>query len=126
MSRVSISKSYAVLVGIESYTRTKRKIKDIESSLKHDKDKILHPEKVKQQNELQEDKSQSAEKERRYLERLRIEDEQKRQGKNEESLSSKVARKLNLRGKGDNGRERLESKSRDVPGLAPEDRFAST
>ena len=115
MSRVSITKSYAVLWGMESYTRTKRKMKGIESSLEHDKDKILHPEKVRQQNELQQDKSQSAEKERRYLENQRIEEEQKRLGKDKESLSFKVARKLGLRGKEDNDTQTLGSEGRDIP-----------
>ncbi len=57
MSRVSISKSYAVLVGIESYTRTKRKVKKVESSLEQGKVKILHPEKIRQQAEPEKDKS---------------------------------------------------------------------
>lgn len=117
MSRVSISKSYAVLMGMESYTRTKRKMKSIESGLEHDKDKILHPENVRQQNELQQDKSQSAEKERRHLERQRIDDEQKHRSKDQESLSSKVARKLGLRGKEDNNTRTSRTESTDVPDM---------
>ena len=103
MPRVSISKSYAVLVGMEGYTRTKRKMKDIQTSLEHDKDKILHPDKVRLEEELQKDRSQSAEKERQHLDKQRIEEEQRRQSKNEdESLSYRFSRKLGLREKEDN------------------------
>lgn len=122
MSRVSISKSYAVLVGMEGYTRTKRKIKDVESSLEHGKEKILHPDKVRQQDEQQKDKSQSAEKERRYLENARLEEEKKRQGRSkDERLSARVARKLRLGGKEETNREELGSVGRGIPGVGPED-----
>jgi hypothetical protein len=122
MSRVSISKSYAVLVGIEGYTRTKRKVKDVEKSLEHNKDKILYPEKIKQQDEQLKDKSQSAEKERKYLEHRKLEDGEKLQGHNKvKSLSSRLAQKLRLHGKGDNGRERPGHEGRDIPGEGPED-----
>lgn len=122
MSRLSISRSYAVLVGMESYTRTKGKEGQIESSLKHEKDKVLHPEKVKEQNERQKDKSQSAEKERQHLEKLRLEDEKRRQSRKEEgNLSSRMARKLGLRAKENGGGERTESEGRGIQGVGPED-----
>lgn len=121
MSRVSISKSYAVLVGMEGYARTKRKVKDMEASLEHEKDKILHPEKAKQQDEQLKDKSQSAEKERKYLEHRRAEDEENRQGdKKDKRLSSRLARKLGLRDKKNNDRERPGNEGRAIPGEGPE------
>ncbi|KAH0539096.1 hypothetical protein FGG08_004334 [Glutinoglossum americanum] len=43
MSRVSISKSYAVLVGLEAYTRTRRKIKSVYQSVHTRTDSVLHP-----------------------------------------------------------------------------------
>jgi hypothetical protein len=122
MSRVSISKSYAVLVGMEGYTRTKRKVKEVEQRLEHDKDKILHPEKVKQQEEQLKDKSQSAEKERQYLEHRKLKDGEEGQGQTKEkSLSSKLARMLRLRGNEDNDKERPGAEARNIPGEGPED-----
>lgn len=108
---------------MESYTRTKRKVKDVESSLEHEKDKILHPDKVKQQDEQQKDRSQSAEKERQYLEKRRLEDETKRQGKKktDESLSTRIARKLGLRSREDSNREPPRAGGRGIPGTGPED-----
>lgn len=66
---MSIPKSLAVLVGMESYMGTKRKVKDAEARLVREKDKIVHPAKLRAQEEQRKDKSQSAEKEREYLER---------------------------------------------------------
>src|SRR2546429_9591994 len=43
MSHVSISKSYAVLVGLEVYAHTRRKVKMARRSIKEHKDKVLHP-----------------------------------------------------------------------------------
>jgi hypothetical protein len=122
MSRVSISKSYAVLVGMEGYTRTKRKVKNIEQRLEHDKDKILHPEKVKQQDEQLKDKSESAEKERQYLEHCKLKDGDQGQGHAKgKSLSFKLARMLRLHGKEDGGREKPGPEGRNIPGGGPED-----
>lgn len=67
MSRVPISRSYAVLVGLESYVRTRRRVKTAEKMVIREKDKVLHPEKIKEEEEANRDKSQSAEKERLWL-----------------------------------------------------------
>jgi hypothetical protein len=67
MSHVSISRSYAVLVGLESYVRTRRRVKTAEKMVIREKDKVLHPEKIKEEEEATRDKSQSAEKERLWL-----------------------------------------------------------
>jgi hypothetical protein len=87
MSRVSISRSYAVLAGLESYTKATGKIKSAERKAKYTKDKLLHPDKVRQEEEAKRDKSQSAEKERQYLEALKAEQEKSR--KSGKSLSSR-------------------------------------
>jgi hypothetical protein len=87
MSRVSISRSYAVLAGLESYTKATGKIKSAEQKAKHTKDKLLHPDKVRQEEEAKRDKSQSAEKERQHLEALKAEQEKSR--KSGKSLSGK-------------------------------------
>jgi hypothetical protein len=90
MSRVSISRSYAVLAGLESYTKATGKIKGAEQKAKHTKDKLLHPDKVRQEEEAKRDKSQSAEKERQYLEALKAEQERSR--KSRRSLSNRFSK----------------------------------
>lgn len=117
MSRISIPKSYAVLVGMESYMRTKRKLKGIENSLEHKKDQILHPEKVKQHDEDQKDKSESAEKERQHVEKLKLEDK-KGQDRGNESLKSRFARKLDFRGKEDESKETTSNGGIGIPGTS--------
>ncbi|KAM4067259.1 hypothetical protein HRG_001240 [Hirsutella rhossiliensis] len=75
MGHVSISKSYTVLVGLETYTKTRRKGKDFVDKLIRRRDKMLSPEQVRRREEEQRDKSESAEKERRFLEKKRLEAE---------------------------------------------------
>ena len=102
MSRISVSKSFAVLTGMESYIRTKRKVKEIEGIIKHRRDKMLHPEKVKLQDEGQKDKSQSAEKERQHLETVKLEEEKERLDSGDAKGSTfRIATKLGLRPKED-------------------------
>jgi len=64
---VGLSLSYAVLVGLEAYVKTRKKIKDGVHHMVHGKDKVLHPEEVKKQKEMEQDHSESAEGERRVL-----------------------------------------------------------
>lgn len=47
MSRVSISKSYAVLVGLEAYVKTRSKGKELAAKLGRHKDKLPDPEEVR-------------------------------------------------------------------------------
>lgn len=68
MSRVSISKSYAVLVGLESYTRTRKKVVKAKQAVEHTKDQVFNPEKVRLEEEAQRDKSKSAAREKQFLE----------------------------------------------------------
>ncbi|KAK7431179.1 hypothetical protein QQZ08_002219 [Neonectria magnoliae] len=68
-SHVAISKSYAVLVGLEAYLKTRRKGKVALGKLVHGRDKILAPDEVARREEEARDKSKSAEKERQVLER---------------------------------------------------------
>lgn len=92
MSRVSISRSYAVLVGLETYKKTTSKIKAAEKAAKHTKDKLLHPERVRQEEEARKDESQSAEKERQYLEALKAEQEKAR--KSEKSINTGISKMI--------------------------------
>jgi len=79
MSRVSISRSYAVLVGLEAYVKTRRKVKHGIGHVHDVETKIVHPEEHKRQVEEQKDNSKSAEKERQILaqEAERLEAEKK-------------------------------------------------
>ncbi|KFY45187.1 hypothetical protein V494_01087, partial [Pseudogymnoascus sp. VKM F-4513 (FW-928)] len=78
MSHVSISRSYAVLVGLEAYVRTRRRGKRVVGKLLYGRDKILSPDEVRRREEEERDKSESAERERRVLE-LQREEESRRE-----------------------------------------------
>lgn len=67
MSHVSISKSYAVLVGLEAYVKTRKKGKDLLKRMTHRKDRIVAPEELRRREEEEQDKSQSAARERKVL-----------------------------------------------------------
>ena len=93
MSHVSISKSYAVLVGLEMYVKTRQKGKQLLQRTAHQKDKVIHPEEVQKREEEARDKSQSAETERRFLEKQQEEDDKQRE---ESRAAVKVMQKLKL------------------------------
>ena len=67
MSRVSISRSYAVLVGLEAYVKTRRKVKKSIGAVKDVETKIVHPEVYERKIEEQKDNSESARRERQLL-----------------------------------------------------------
>lgn len=69
MTHVSISRSYAVLVGLEAYVKTRRKGKKMIQKLMYHRDKLLSPEEVAEKEEAERDKSESAAKEKRVLEK---------------------------------------------------------
>lgn len=78
MSHVSISKSYAVLVGLEAYVKTKKKGKEVMQRLMHQKKKLLDPEEAKKIEEAKLDTSKSAAKERNVLEKEKQREEIRR------------------------------------------------
>lgn len=89
MSRVSISRSYAVLVGLEGYLGAKRSVKKGEQRIKD----MVHPEEARQREEEERDKSKSAQKEREILEaQAQHEEELKRQ----QSISARLKNKLRM------------------------------
>ncbi|TID06493.1 IQ domain-containing protein IQM6 [Colletotrichum higginsianum] len=88
-SHVSISKSYAVLVGLEVYVKTRQKGKRTLEKMTHKKERIMAPEAFRRREEDEKDKSESAAKERRVLEKEAEEREENRAG-------VKLMRKLNL------------------------------
>ncbi|KAJ4266202.1 hypothetical protein NW762_004183 [Fusarium torreyae] len=90
MSHVSISKSYVVLIGLETYLKTKRKGKDLAQRVGHRKDKIIAPEEAARREEEEKDKSESAAKEREVLQREEAEKQEGRPVK-------KVLKKLGIK-----------------------------
>jgi hypothetical protein len=93
MSRVSISRSYAVLLGLEVYLRTRKKIKHGLHHAVEEKDKVLHPEEVKKKEEEEMDKSKSAATERRIIAEQSLKEEQM---KHSTSYMSRWLGKLNM------------------------------
>jgi hypothetical protein len=90
MSHVSISKSYAVLVGLEAYVKTRKKGKEMLQHMTHHKEKILDPKLAREKEEAARDKSESAAIERRVLEKEEAERE-------ENKAAVKLMQKLGLR-----------------------------
>lgn len=92
MSHVSISRSYAVLVGLEAYVKTRRKGKRLLKALVHGRDKLLSPDEVREQEEAAMDRSESAARERRFLEM-----QQEEENRDENKANLKLLQKLHLR-----------------------------
>ncbi|KAL1882220.1 hypothetical protein Daus18300_000706 [Diaporthe australafricana] len=113
-SHVSISKSYAVLVGLEMYLKTRKKGKKLLQRTAHEKDKVVHPEVVQKREEEARDKSKSAETERQFLEkqaRKQQEEDDKQRGENRAAV--KVLQKLNLTPTVPDGRQNETEKKQD-------------
>ncbi|GAB7341510.1 hypothetical protein MBLNU457_7730t1 [Dothideomycetes sp. NU457] len=91
MSRVSISRSYAILVGLETYVGAKKKAGKGGQKVKD----IAKPEEARKREEESKDKSKSAQREREILEMQAREQEKE---KKQQSLSYKIARKLRPEG----------------------------
>ena len=85
MGHVSISRSYAVLMGLEGYLSAKKGIKKSEQHVMD----ILNPQEARRRDEEQQDTSQSAQKERTFLEAQEA-------AKQQQSLSSRVKQKLSI------------------------------
>lgn len=119
MSHVSISRSYAVLVGLEAYVKTRRKGKKMVRSLVHHRDKLLDPEEVKRREEEARDKSESAARERRFLEL-----QQQQESAEERAANVRLMEKLHLhRSSRTNESEPAES-DLQAPGTGPENGIA--
>lgn len=63
LSRLNVSRSYAVIIGLESYVSVKKKSKQAKQGVWD----ALHPEEKKKREEAEKDKSKSAERERMVL-----------------------------------------------------------
>ncbi|KAL9088720.1 MAG: hypothetical protein Q9165_006029 [Trypethelium subeluteriae] len=121
MSRVSISRSYAILVGLEAYVKTRKKVKHGVSKIEEKKEEVLHPEEVAKQREKERDKTKSAEKERRVLEEKRKKDEEERRKR---SWSVRLKNRLGIGGEKskDEGPTKVDKKEgEDIEdGIAPD------
>ncbi|KAH0385791.1 hypothetical protein KCU92_g3274, partial [Aureobasidium melanogenum] len=89
MSRVSISRAYAVLVGLEGYLGAKRSLKQGEQKIKD----VINPEEARQREEAKKDKSKSAQKEREILEAQAKKDEE---AKRQSSITDRLKSKLHI------------------------------
>lgn len=67
MSRVSISRSYAVLVGLEAYVKTRSKVKHGVQHVASAETRVVHPDEYRKKQEEEKDTSKSAEREREIL-----------------------------------------------------------
>ena len=67
MSHVSISRSYAVLVGLEAYVKTRRRAKRVVAKVTKGREKLLDPEEARRKEEAEKDTSESAAREREVL-----------------------------------------------------------
>ena len=83
LSRLNLSRSYAVLLGLEGYIGAKKHVKTAEQGMKD----VVDQEGKRKREEAAKDKSKSAQQERHIL-------EQQEQEKRKESLSYKLMRKL--------------------------------
>lgn len=89
MTHVSISRSYAVLVGLEGYLGAKRGVKKGEQRVKD----ALNPEEAKKREEEQRDKSNSAQKEKEFLEAQAAEQQAERR---RQSVAARMVKKLQM------------------------------
>lgn len=110
MSRVSISRSYAVLVGLEAYVKTRRKVKHGIGHVKEAETKVIHPEEHQRKVEEEKDKSESAEKERQLLAH---EAEKAEAEKKERSFPRRMWKRLS-RGGGEKDKGELLAKEREA------------
>ncbi|KAI8939875.1 hypothetical protein NX059_003608 [Plenodomus lindquistii] len=110
MSRVSISRSYAVLVGLEAYVKTRRKVKHGIGHTKDMETRIVHPEEHERKIEEQKDKSESAQRERQILtEEAQRQDVEKK----ERSLPRRIWKRFSRSGTADKDKDGLTPKQRE-------------
>ncbi len=91
MSHVSISRSYAILVGLEAYVKTRRRGKKIVNALVHGRDKLLTHDELKRREEEHWERTEAAAKERRLREIQQDEDERE-----ENKANIKLLNNLNI------------------------------
>ncbi|KAH0562457.1 hypothetical protein GP486_002849 [Trichoglossum hirsutum] len=86
VSHVTVSKSYAILIGLEAYAQTQRKFKSALRSAHETKDRLLHPKATAGGREQEKDGSKIPEKERRFLENQKEVEKREKAGQHDEAL----------------------------------------
>jgi hypothetical protein len=92
MSHVTISRSYAVLVGLEAYVKTRRRGKKIVKALLHGRDMLLTHDELKKREEEHLDRTETADRERRFHDIQQDED-----AREENKANIKLLNKLHIR-----------------------------
>lgn len=92
MSHLSVSKSYAVLIGMEAYVKTRRRGQKIVKTLLHGRDILLTHDELKKREEEELDRSETAGRERRLQEIQEDED-----AREENKANIKLLKKLHIR-----------------------------
>lgn len=110
MSRVSISRSYAVLVGLEAYVKTRRKVKKSVGAVKDVETKVVHPEVYEKKLEEQKDNSKSAQRERQLLADQAEKEEAERK---EKSWKRRIWRKISRTGEKEDNAARQNEKAQE-------------
>ncbi|PCH01081.1 Hypothetical protein PENO1_044640 [Penicillium occitanis (nom. inval.)] len=124
MSRVSISRSYAVLVGIEGYMKFKQKKKDVKDKIEEEKAKIANQQDSKEggEDELP-DVSRSRPTQKKTttttVNQVATDDEEESSGK-KTGFFSTIARRITSRGSTQESKT-VTIRGRGIPGTAPEE-----
>ncbi|KAL6829330.1 IQ calmodulin-binding motif protein [Trichoderma sp. SZMC 28015] len=95
VGHVPISKAYAVLLGLETYTKTRRVGKDLVHKMIHGKNKAVHPKQMKRKKEEEKDTSKSAQREREVVAEEERQAEAEKQAHVEEA-AMKAMEKLHI------------------------------
>lgn len=110
MSRVSISRSYAVLVGLEAYVKTRRKVKKSVGAVKDAETKVVHPEVYEKKVEEQKDNSKSAQRERQLF---ADQAEKEAAERKEKSWKRRLWKKISRGAENDDGISREKEQARE-------------
>ncbi|KAL6852022.1 IQ calmodulin-binding motif protein [Trichoderma novae-zelandiae] len=95
VGHVPMSKAYAVLLGLETYSKTRQAGKDLVHKMMHKKNKAIHPKETKKKEEEEKDTSRSAQKERQVVEMEKRQAEADKKAHVEET-ALKAMKKLHL------------------------------
>lgn len=110
MKHVTISKSYAVLVGLETYVKIHKKGKEVIERLKRAKERVVAPEEFKKHEEERRDKSESAAREEQVV-------RQEEQMREENQVTVKALQKLGLEPSEPKGQRGAEEANAEGPSV---------
>ena len=118
MSHVSISRSYAILVGLEAYVKTKRRGKKIVKALLHGRDMLLTHDELKKHEEEELDRTEMAGRERR-LEEIQEDEDEREENKANIKLLNKLHIRPTVPKHAVNGTNAIEEKPEEEDVIAP-------